>query len=179
MERSVISELNKIEETKKENQIRKGGKQKSGKPPLKHSNFFIIINTGENNELTEEVLQKYKNFVNLLSAEIENNILILQGSDQGLNNYGLPKEITKEQAWERVEKQSAKVNFYITKGKQSNKNFIYYLFALSKRALDSQINNLDVLNYSKKIFPSCETKTIIYRDAKGNINNYINSNLSL
>ena len=168
-----INELEKIE-TVENNFIRKGGKQKSGKPPLKDSNFYFQISTSVKESEVER--NKLKEVVVKLSERIEKDFLIMEGSEQGLKDFNLPRKITREDSWLRVVGNPI-VKFYISVGQQTGYLYLHYLYAISKRGLDSQILNETVVKFLRtEINPHIECKPFIYRDAKADINLYIQKN---
>lgn len=147
-----------------ESKIRRGGKQASGKPALKHTIFYYCF--GLNKPESEELKSQIKGVLTKLSDEIENNILILQGSQQGHKNFNLPINDTREKLKLRIEG-IPKVKFFFEVGKQTNNLYIHYLFAVSKRGLDTQVDNKKVKEFfDKEIGFVSVMKSQIYRDAK-------------
>lgn len=155
--------------------IRKGGKQKSGKAPLKHTNAFFLINTNiPGSEIDKpEISGRVKKIVNELSVKIENEFLIMAGSDQGAKDFNLPKNITREECWLRVEGNPI-VRYDKKVSPQTKVIYILYLYALSKRGLDTQIELSKVNEFLKNY--GMTAKSFVYRDAKADINVYAAKN---
>lgn len=170
-----MEEVDKREIQITENKIRKGGKAPSGKPPLKHSNFYFCFNTGihfQSYQDKEGVKSKIREVLGELSKKIESEFLILQGSAQGEKSFKLPINDTRENLKLRIEgKPLLKCQFEV--GKQTGLLYVHYLFAISKRGLDSQLDGKIVKEFFEngtKI--QVQMKSVLYRDAKADIELY-------
>lgn len=170
-----IEEIEKKDITIPESKIRKGGKQPSGKPPLKHSNFYFCFNTGlhyESYNDKEGLKQKIRETLSELSKKIENEFMVIQGSQQGEKNYKLPIQDTREKLKLRIEG-SPKVKIQFEIGKQTGLFHVHYLFAVSKRGLDTQLDNKIVKEFfDQKLGIVTNLKAQLYRDAKADIQVY-------
>lgn len=175
LKRGNISEIEINNNLVPVSNIRKGGKQKSGKAPLKHSNFYFQINTNiPGTELqAPSTIAKIKKIVNELSIKIENEFLLMAGSDQGAKDFNLPKNITREECWLRVEGNPV-VKYDKLVSPQTKLVHIVYLYAISKRGLDSQIE-LSKINDFLKVH-GMVAKSFVFRDAKADINVYTAKN---
>lgn len=161
-------EVEKQEINLSEPKIRKGGKQPSGKPPLKHSQFYYGFNTG----LKEMDKGKIKEALAKLAEKIEAEYLIIQGSSQGEKSFNLPINDTREKLLLRIEGK-AKVKFQFEIGKQSNCLIFHFLYSVSKRALDTQIDNRLIKKFiDEELNISSTMKAQIYRDSKADIQVY-------
>lgn len=170
-----IEEIEKKDITIPESKIRKGGKQPSGKPPLKHSNFYFCFNTGLHYETyndKEGLKHKIREALSILSKKIEDEFMVIQGSQQGFKSYKLPIQDTREKLKLRIEGiPKVKVQFEI--GKQTGLFHVHYLFAVSKRGLDTQLDNKIVKEFfDQKIGINTQCKAQLYRDAKSDIQIY-------
>lgn len=152
-----------------ENKIRKGGKQALGKPPLKHTTFYYCF--GLNKPDSEELRQQMKTIMSTLSEKIENEIMVLQGSQQGFKSFNLPINDTRDKLKLRIEG-IPKVKFLFDIGKQTNNLYAHYAFSISKRGLDSQVDNKKVKEYVETILGPITIKSQIYRDAKCDLPTY-------
>ena len=153
-----------------ENKIRKGGKQPLGKPPLKHTTFYYCF--GLNKPDNEELRQQVKTILNTLSEKIENELMILQGSQQGFKSFNLPIIDSRETLMRRIEGRP-KVKFLFEIGKQTNNLYAHYSFSISKRGLDSQIDNRKVKEFFETQYANqIILKSQIYRDAKNDLPTY-------
>ena len=152
-----------------ENKIRKGGKQPLGKPPLKHTTFYycFCINKPDSEEIRNEV----KTVLSNLSEKIENEIMVLQGSQQGAKSFNLPVNDTREKLKLRIEG-TPKVKFLFEVGKQTNNLYAHYSFSISKRGLDTQVDNKQVKEYLETQMNGITLKGQIYRDAKNDLPTY-------
>lgn len=148
--------------------IRLGGKQKSGNAPLKHVNFYFQI--GLNQPSTEELKNKVKGVLQTFSEKIENELLIIEGSDQGLKQFNLPVKDEKDKLKIRIVKSGVKYSFEIN---PRNLLVLHYCFSVSKRALNTQLINNDVKAEFEKLFGAeVSIKGYIFRDAKADISVY-------
>lgn len=159
-----------------ESKIRKGGKQPSGKPPLKHSNFYFCFNTGLHYETYKEkdtLKQKIKDILMNLSNKIENEFMIIQGSTQGNKSFKLPINDTRDLLKLRIEgKPQVKVIYEV--GKQTGLFYVHYLFSVSKRGLDTQVDNKVVKDFfDSQMGITSQCKAQLYRDAKADIQVYV------
>lgn len=161
--------MEEVENVISESKIRRGGKQSSGKPPLKHTTFYYCI--GLNKPDNEELRQQVKSIMSSLSEKIENEIMILQGSQQGFKSFNLPVNDTREKLKLRIEG-TPKVKFLFEVGKQSNNLYAHYSFSVSKRGLDTQVDNKRVKEYIETIIGQISLKSQIYRDAKCDLPTY-------
>ena len=170
-----IEEIEKKDIDFPESKIRKGGKQKSGKPPLKHSNFYYCFNTGLHYATyvdKEGLKQKIRESLSKLSEKIENELMVIQGSQQGEKSFRLPINDIRDKLKLRINGlPKIKVQFEV--GKQTGILNVHYLFSVSKRGLDTQVENKNVIEFLNQVLGiQCAMKAQLYRDAKGDIQIY-------
>lgn len=170
-----LEEIDKREIKLPESKIRRGGKNPSGLPPLKHSNFYYCFNTGlhyASYQDKEGIKRKIRDTLNELSKKIDEEFLIIQGSQQGLNTFKLPIEDKRETLKLRING-SPKIKIQFEVGKQSGLLIVHYVFGCSKRGLDTQIDNRVVKEFfDTKIGFATTMKSVLYRDAKCDIEVY-------
>lgn len=175
-----IKELDKIEEPPKT--VRRGGKQKSGKAPLKHSNFYIQINTmtvGDNigDEKLNELKQVYRKIIADLSVEIENRLLSISGNANDEKKFNIKKADSKNELWLRLEA-NPKITYFLEIGEQSGMIYLHFLYSVSKRGLDTSIDLSALKDYINGLegLKAATISMSVYRDAKADINVYVNKN---
>lgn len=160
-----IEEHAQIAEEKKS--IRLGGKQKSGNAPLKHVNFYYQISL--NQPSSDELKNKIKGLLQPFSEKLENELLVIAGSDQGMKQYNLPIDAPNLKT--RIVKTGVKYSFEINP--RTNMLVLHYCFTVSKRALNTQLVNNDVKAEFEKLFEAeVILKGYIFRDAKADISTY-------
>jgi hypothetical protein len=112
-----------------------------------------------------------KTTLSSLSEKIENEILVLQGSQQGFKSFNLPINDSRDKLKLRIEG-LPKVKFLFEVGKQTNNLYAHYSFSISKRGLDSQVDNRKIKEFVESIVGSITLKAQIYRDAKCDLPTY-------
>jgi hypothetical protein len=166
-----IQEIEKKEITEEVVKIRRGGKQASGLAPLKHSNFYFQFDLGLKCD-PEQV----KQIIIKLSGIIDEKLLILQGSEQGEKQFCLPRKDTREKLKLRISGK-IRIRYIIEQGPQTGKFYLHYLYSVSKRGLDTQIESNEVRKVFNELMGyECAMKFQLFRDAKFDLNAYASKN---
>jgi hypothetical protein len=156
------------QEEKPEVKIRRGGKEKLNIPPKKHSVFYYQINF--NKPASDELKNKVKSLIQPLSEQVENEVMVMAGSEQGEKTFNLPINDTRENLKKRIEHCKVKYSFEVNK---ENNLCLHYVFAVSKRALNTQINTASFKILFENLFGNAVSlKSFIFRDAKSEISIY-------
>ena len=144
--------------------------------PLKHSNFFLTINTQKdvsklNENEYKELLEKFKTVMDeFYNVELK-NFVIMSGSKVG-EGYGMPKNAPREELEKRVEK--ATCEYVIEVGPNSHKLHSHGMLCFTKRGLDTKMDYDKIRNWlEEKMGFTCHFKNELFRDAKKNLQEYI------
>lgn len=151
-------------------------KKKPKMCPLKHSNFFVTINSNKHmptltKEEYENTLNKFKTVIDeFFNVELK-NFVVLTGSKIGLE-YDLPRDAPREELEKRIV--SAKAEYVIEIGPESGKLHAHGLLALSKRGTDSKLDYVKIKEWlEKKLEYPVHFNSQLYRDAKQNLQTYL------
>lgn len=144
--------------------------------PVKYSNFFVTINSNKNMstlgpEEYNNTLNKFKEVIGELFNTKIKDFIILAGAKSG-EPFGLPRDVPREELEKRIE--SAKIEFVIEIGSESHKLHSHALIGLKKRGCDSKLDYENIRKYLEvKLGYTCHFCSILYRDAKQNLQAYI------
>lgn len=154
--------------------------KKSNKPALKHSNFFMTINTQQNvntmhADALESLKSRFQDTINELFVQLDERFVILKGSKEG-SEYGWPLDDTREKLWGRVEGKP-KVQYSIEIGPISGKLHAHIMFSISKRGLDTKLDYSGIKSFiDGKLGNGCHFNAKLFRDAKAELLTYISKN---
>ena len=151
-------------------------KKKSNKCPLRHSNFFITINTQKNmNSLSVEESAHLKEKFNSVMDRFYNEKLkdfIIMKPSKSCDTYGLEPNPSQEQLAARVEKASAE--YVIEIGSESGRLHSHGIICLSKRGCDTKLDYEKIRSWLQESLGfECHFYNTMFRDAKGNLLEYI------
>lgn len=151
-------------------------KPKSKIVPLKHSNFFLTINTQKDMSKLQgdeynNLLDKFKKVMDeFYNVELK-NFVIMGGSKIG-EQYGLPKNAPREELEKRIEK--ATCEYVIEIGPNSHKLHSHGMLCFAKRGVDTKMDYDKIRNWlEEKLGFTCHFKNELFRDAKKNLQEYI------
>lgn len=172
-----------MEETKIENNEVKATRKRNPPQttPLKHSNFFITINS-QKNMLTMNELEQKKIVNDFTTAvrEFYNNklntheFLILEGSKQG-EKFNLPRNAPREELMSRIK--DTQVKFVIEVGPESHKLHSHGMVAISKRGCDTKLDYGRIRDYFRESLGyEIHLKVLLYNDAQKSLDAYISKN---
>ena len=169
-----------IEEVKSEEKPKKQRK-KPQTAPLKHSNFFITINTQKNMQsLQKDEYDKLVSDFQTVIREFYNDRLknldfvIMEGSKQG-ESFGMPRDASRDELIKRIKNIEAK--FVIEVGPESHKLHSHGMIAMSKRGLDTKLNFNTIREWLKeRLGFECHMNVKLFSDAKKSLENYIEKN---
>lgn len=151
-------------------------KKEIKRPPLKHSNWLITINSQKNmmNLSKEDYDNTFNHFSKVIDTFFNEKIsdfVILSGSKTG-EKFGLPITDTKEKLMERIEE--AKCQYVIEIGEQSFKLHSHGMICLAKRALDSKLDYIKIKSYLENALGYViHFNAQLFRDSKKNLENYL------
>ena len=149
------------------------------KPPKRHSNFFLTINTQKNiNSMNPEEVDKLKKNFDEALDEFFNikikELIKLSGSKTG-DKYGWRSDAPYEELEKRIE--GVKIDYAVEIGPESGKLHSHAMICFSKRACDTKLDYNGIREYfSKKLGFDIYMKNIVYTDANANIKSYIEKN---
>jgi len=167
--------VSKIEANQNQEPEKKAEK-KLGKIAVRHSNFFITINTqknvnGMNAEEAQVLKKKFEEVMDEFYYQKLKDFVIMKGSESGVK-YGFKKDATKEELATRITK--AKAEFVIEIGPEKGTLHSHGLIAISKRALDTKLDYEGIRTwFREKMGFEIHFKSILYRDAQANLSDYI------
>ncbi len=154
-------------------------KTSGNKPPKRHSNFFITLNTQKNinalePDAQEELKKKFEDVLDEFFKNKLKDLIKLQGSKTGAK-FGWPVDCTREELESRVEK--VKVDYVIEIGPQSGKLHSHAIICFAKRAVDTKLDYTGIREYfAEKMGFDIYLKSVIYNDAQANLKSYIEKN---
>ena len=168
------------------NEVRKAPaeKKKRNPPqtiPLKHSNFFITINSQKNMLSYPELEQKklVHDFTNAVrefynSKLSTHEFLLLEGSKQG-EKFKLDRDASREDLMKRIK--DTQVKFVIEVGPESHKLHSHGMVAISKRGVDTKLDYNRIRDYFKeKLGYDIHLNVRLFNDAKKSLDAYIEKN---
>ena len=167
------------------NEVRQAPEKKKRAPPqtipLKHSNFFITINS-QKNMLTYPELEQKKlvhDFTNAIREFYNSKLgthefLIMEGSKQG-EKFNLARNAGREDLMKRII--DSKVKFVIEVGPESHKLHSHGMVAISKRGVDTKLDYNRIRDYFKeKLGYEVHLNVRLFNDAKASLEAYIEKN---
>ena len=166
------------------NEVRKAPdeKKKRNPPqtcPLKHSNWFLTVNSQKNmfsysenekKKIIEDFSKAVREFFNERLRQHE--FMKLEGSKQG-EKFNLPRTDEHENLVKRIK--DTQIKFVIEIGPESHKLHSHGLVALSKRGLDTKLDYNRIREwFSEKLGYEIHFDAKLYNDAKKSLEDYIN-----
>lgn len=149
--------------------------------PLKHSNWFLTVNTNKNTiSLQKDELDKlvndFKNtvreFYNDKLAKLE--FFVLEGSKQG-EGFGMVRNEERDELKKRIT--DIKAKFVIEVGPSSHMLHSHGMIAVSKRGLDTKINYSTIKEwFNEKLGYPVHFNAKLYNDAQKSLEAYIEKN---
>lgn len=166
-------------QVKQEEKVEKVEKKVRPQPktcPVKYSNFFVTINSNKNMaslapEEYNATLNKFKEVITeLFNVEIK-KFIILSGSKIA-EKFGMPCDAPREELEKRIE--SAKIEFVFEIGEQTHKLHTHGMISLRKRGTNSKLDYDGIRKWlEEKLGYVCHFQSLLYRDAKQNLQTYI------
>lgn len=145
--------------------------------PLKHSNFFLTINSqknvfnmseGEKNQLVENFTGTVRQFFN---NDIK-NYLVMEGSKIG-EKFKMPRDASREELERRII-DKPKIEFVIEIGPESHKLHSHGILCISKRGVDTKLDYSGITKYfNEKLGYAIHFNCQLFRDAKRDLQAYI------
>lgn len=146
--------------------------------PLKHSNWFLTINSqknmfsyGENEKkkIIEDFSKAIREFFNEKLAGHE--FMKVEGSKQG-EKFKMPRNDSREELIKRIKE--TQIKFVIEIGPESHKLHSHGIVALSKRGVDTKLDYERVREWFKeKLGYEIHFCAKLYNDAKKSLEDYI------
>lgn len=160
-------------------QVEKVRKTKSAPKtcPLKHSNFFLTINSQKNVfNMTEgeknEVISKFTGIVDKFFNEDIGKYIVMEGSKIG-EKFGMPRNAPRDELERRVVG-PPKLEYVIEIGPDSHKLHSHGILCMTKRGVDTKLDYHAINKYfSEKLGYEIHFKCELFRDAKRDLQAYI------
>lgn len=157
-------------------------KKVTGKCPVRHSNWFLTINTQKNMrtmdaEESQQLKDKFESVMDEFYYKKLKEFVKLSASKGG-EKYGLPKNANEQEIAARITRASAE--FVIEVGPESGKLHSHGIVSFSKRAVDTKLDYEKIHEWlNEKMGFVCHFKAVLYRDAKANLQDYIRKTVQL
>ena len=146
--------------------------------PLKHSNFFLTINSQkdlrsmdieEKNATVAKFQQVVRQFFN---GEFQ-RFIKLEGSKIG-EKYGMPRNAPRTELEKRIVN-NIKIDFVFEMGDEQGRLHSHAMICISKRGLDTKLDYSGVKKYfDEQLGYDIHFKSQLFRDSKSVLQDYIN-----
>lgn len=144
--------------------------------PLKHSNFFLTINSQKNvNSFSIDEKQPFIDKFTEVTREFYNNdiqkFIVVEGSKIG-EKYNMPRNLSRDELIKRIT--NVKVEFVIEIGPESYKLHNHGMICITKRGLDTKLDYTAIVKYfNEKLGYEIHFNSQLFRDAKADLSHYM------
>ena len=144
--------------------------------PLKHSNFFLTINSQKNiysygEQEQAQITEQFHTVVREFFNNDFNNFIKLEGSKVG-EKFGMVRNAPRDELFKRIT--NCKIEFVFEIGPESHKLHSHGMICIAKRGVDTKLDFSAIKKYfTEKLGYEIHFHSQLFRDAKENLQEYM------